>query len=181
MKKRYLKTGLFLLIFLSLGITIGSIYHASFRALFEHYTKTEVLYQCPSSELVFAQQANLKHFTTEPPCREKSKEKGDCDARKLYWKIGYKKGKATENLDFMQAIIGKDNNVSCYYHWPDPKKPGMYSWLIVHLSPYLDQVSQPYGAFWIKKESSRFCKASADACRFRAVSEVPVEASSKTP
>ncbi|WP_392537859.1 hypothetical protein [Legionella sp. 227] len=153
----FLKNSLFILIIFILGIAVGSYYNASIQELInrawvkkEQEEKTQELHFCPPAAEVIKNQYHAQAFQVGT----------------LYWQMDYQEWKAPDDVGFMQALINPNNNLVCYYHWPSPKEKGTYLWMTIHLSPSVNQIVKPYGAYWAKEEKQMLCTAGINACAF---------------
>lgn len=109
------------------------------------------------------------HFC--PPGAEVMKHQYDPEAFQsggLFWQMDFEGWKGPDKVGFMQALINKNNNLVCYYHWPNPKDKGTYLWTTIHLSPSVNQIVKPYGSYWSteKDEAKALCMAGINACAF---------------
>lgn len=153
----YLKIVFLVLIVFIAGVAIGVHFHPSIHEFMEKIWNkltreqiAEEVHFCPPANIVQQHQYNPEAFQVD----------------KLYWQMEYQGWRAPENIGFMQALINSNNNLVCYYHWPNPKDKGTYLWLTIHLSPSVNQIVKPYGPYWIiqKKEMQSICSSGINAC-----------------
>ncbi|MCW8386726.1 hypothetical protein OQJ18_09135 [Fluoribacter dumoffii] len=154
---RFLKNSLLILFIFIVGIAVGSYYNAPIQNFINHVwekidhgSQPQELYFCPPAQEVVKHQYNPEAFQVGT----------------LFWQMDYQGWKAPEKIGFMQALVNSSNNLVCYYHWPNPDDKGTYLWMTIHLSPSVNQIVQPYGEYWTKKESEVLCNSGVDACAF---------------
>lgn len=156
---QFLKKCLLILIIFTAGIAVGSYYSPLIQDLMgpiwekiHQESKNNEPYFCPPAEVIIKHQYNPEEF----------------QAGELYWQMDYQGWKAPGSVGFMQALINHNNNLVCYYRWPNPKDMGTYLWMTIHLSPSVNQVVKPYGPYWTieKKEKQALCTSGINACAF---------------
>nr|WP_255666659.1 MULTISPECIES: hypothetical protein [unclassified Legionella] len=141
-----------------IGVAIGVRYHPLIHVVLEKIWNktqepiTETLHFCPPPQIVREHQYNPEVFQVE----------------KLYWQMDYQGWKAPDKVGFMQALINENNNLVCYYRWPNPEDKGTYLWMTIHLSPSVNQLVKPYGSYWTiqKEEKQALCRSGINACGF---------------
>ncbi|KTD73856.1 hypothetical protein [Legionella tucsonensis] len=153
----YLKIIFLILVIFVIGVVIGAHYHRLIHVVLEKIlNKTQpmakALHFCPPPQIVKEHQYNPEVF----------------QVGKLYWQMDYQGWEAPNRVGFMQALINENNNLVCYYHWPNPKDKGTYLWMTIHLSPSVNQFVKPYGSYWtIQKEKKQaLCRLGINACGF---------------
>ena len=149
----FIVLGLAVTFSLSVGIFIGSYWHHPITKYIQsllHKTPNDIRY-CPSTAMVKMNQSNPNSFNTE----------------EMIWTIDFQGWKAPDKIGFMQAIINKENNLVCYYQWPNPQDQGKKLWMTVQLSPLVTQKIKPFGTYWNKvKEDMTLCSAGINSCAF---------------
>ena len=103
------------------------------------------LWFCPPTELVITNQSNPQSF----------------EVTRMNWIVDYHPSQAPEKIGFMQALY-KDNNITCYYQWENPQDKSTKLWMMVKLSPSVNDKILPYGSYWNKN----LCSAGINACAF---------------
>ncbi|WP_439405782.1 hypothetical protein [Legionella bozemanae] len=113
---------------------------------------TEELHFCLLPKIVKEHQYNPEAFQVE----------------KLHWQMDYQGWKAPDRVGFMQTLINENDNLVCYYCWPNPKDKGTYLWMTIHLSPSVNQLVKPYGSYWTiqKEEKQALYRSEINACSF---------------
>ncbi len=154
--------GMFIIIFILIGVFVGRYYHNSIDTLLEGMLEKNI-YHCPPPSIVEAHRLDTDVFETEKSCGESKA----CKAEKIYWQMNTHLWEVSSKISFMQAIIGEDHNLVCYYRWPKSDSKKVNGWLTIKLSPKATQMPKPYGAFWTKKSEDRLlCNAGLHACGF---------------
>ncbi|AWN73383.1 hypothetical protein LEAN103870_15690 [Legionella anisa] len=154
----YLKILFLILVIFIIGVAIGARYHPLIHMILEKIWNkteepvTESLHFCPPPKIVKEHQYSPEAFQVE----------------QLYWQMDYQGWQAPDGVGFMQALINADNNLVCYYQWPNPKEKGTYLWMTIRLSPSVNQLVKPYGSYWTiqKKEKQALCRSGINACGF---------------
>lgn len=159
---KFLKNSLLILIIFALGLIVGIYFHSIIEFFEERVWENlstdaqSDIYFCPPPNTVKEHQYQFKTF----------------QVGKLYWETEYHGWAATNSIGFMQAVINKDNNLICYYQWPNPHDKGTNLWMTVHLSPSVYQKVKIYGSYWQQeqkpeqKQKQISCSAGINACGF---------------
>lgn len=154
---RFLKVSLFILVIFIVGISLGSYYSPLIKDLLK--SSGDRIYQETRTQEI--------HFC--PPPSDVVKHQYDPDTFQigaLFWQMEYEGWKAPEKIGFMQALINQNNNLVCYYQWPNPKEKGTNLWMTIRLSPSVNQIVKSHGQHWSTQQGQALCNSGINACAF---------------